>query len=132
MEQDFIDLLLGSAGITALVDRRIHWDELPQRITNPCIVMYRIDGVPDYHLQGASGLVRSRVQIDVRAESKLSASGVVTALETVLSAFTGTQGSTVFGGIFKTGERSRTDRPGQTTTYKLISMDFDVWHCAAS
>lgn len=132
METDFIDLLLGNSPLTALVSTRIHWNELPQGTTSPAIVMYRIDGVPDYHMSGPSGLVASRVQIDIRAEKPLSAVGVRDALETLLSGYTGTQGSTEFVGIFKQSERSRPDRPGQTKTYHLISSDFDVWHCAAS
>ena len=132
MEVDLIALVLADSALDALVGNRIHWNVLPQAVTNPCVVMYRIDGVPAYAMLGPTGLVFSRIQIDVRAATYLEAVNAKNALEAVLSGYTGTIGSTVFRGIFKLSERHRSERPGGSETYHIVSSDFDVWHIAAS
>ena len=70
MEAALIAKLLATAGVTALVSTRINWGRRPQGSALPCIVLHRIDGTPDVHHGGRSGLVSSRVQVE-RVEQEL-------------------------------------------------------------
>lgn len=134
MEEDFLDLLTGDAGIVALVGANtgslagpsIYWHNLPQASKDPNVVLYLISGGENYTMRGPSSLVGRRVQIDVRALSQTKAWEVSRAIKTRLSGFKGVQGSTQFDGIFLDSERQETETPKDKTYYR-VSMDFLVW-----
>ncbi len=128
MEADFIDLLLDASGVTALVGTRVHWSVLPQSTDNPAVVLHKIDGVPDYTMAGPSGLVSSRVQIDVRGDSFASAISARDAIDSVLSGYAATQGDTILQGIFKLSERQGFEKPSGLPGYHKISTDWRVCH----
>jgi len=63
MEQEITNLL-------STVAPRRYWGRAPQTApARPYVVLSRVSGVHDYHNQGDSGLVASRVQIDVYADT---------------------------------------------------------------
>ena len=61
--------LLASAGVSSLVGTRIYQLLLQQGVTYPAIRVQLISEPRDYHLRGADGSVRSRVQIDAYAQA---------------------------------------------------------------
>lgn len=131
MEAALIAKLLASTGITALTSTRINWLRRPQGETIPAIVLHRIDGQPDYHHAGPSGLVESRIQIDCWAGSYKSAKAVARAVDAAFSGQTFIQGAIRFDVILIVDERDDTfDEPGQT--YFRTSLDLFVHHAAAS
>jgi hypothetical protein len=130
MEAALIAKLLATAGITALVSTRINWSRRPQGAALPAIVLHRIDGTPDVHHAGASGLVVSRVQVDCWGASYGSAKAVARAVETAITAQTFTQGATRFDVILIDSERD--DSTDETTPLFRTSLDLMVHHASAS
>jgi hypothetical protein len=130
MEAALIAKLLATAGITALVSTRINWSRRPQGAALPAIVLHRIDGTPDVHHAGASGLVVSRVQVDCWGASYGSAKAVARAVETAITAQTFTQGATRFDVILIDSERD--DSTDETTPLFRTSLDLMVHHANAS
>lgn len=80
MEQSLINLLLGNAGLAALVGTRINWNTLPQGSSLPSVALHLITGQPDYTYQGRQGLRKSMVQIDCWGGSFSSAIAVKNAV----------------------------------------------------
>ena len=130
MEAALIAKLLATAGVTNLVSTRINWSRRPQGSALPAIVLHRIDGTPDVHHGGASGLVVSRVQVDCWAASYGSAKAAARAVETAVTAQTFTQGATRFDVILIDSERD--DSTDETTPLFRTSLDLMVHHANAS
>lgn len=119
-------LLLNAASVTALVSTRIYWGCAPQSVPGrPYLVLQVVDGNPDYHMQGASGYVPSRVQVDCYGETYTSTKKAARAAKTALS---GQRGG-IFQGIFIDSER---DLPaadaGEVTNLFRTSVDIMVHH----
>lgn len=130
MEAALIAKLLASAGVTALVSTRINWLRRPQGEALPAIVLHRIDGTPDVHHGGASGLVVSRVQVDIWAASYGSAKAIARAVETAIAAQTFTQGAVRFDVILIADERDSTF--DELTPLFRTSLDLMVHSANAS
>lgn len=58
------DRLLAIGALTALVSTRVYQLRLPQSATFPAVRVQLVGEVEDVHLRGASGLSRTRVQVD--------------------------------------------------------------------
>lgn len=130
MEVALRALLAAYAPLNALVGTRIVWNEIPQASADPNVSLFNIVPGVSYHYQGPSSLKGALVQINVRALSFGSAVAVRDAIEARLSGFRGTQGSTVFGGIFLRDTRSSKEKPA-SVEYHIMQMDFEVWHSPA-
>lgn len=89
MEEDLVALLLGTAGITTLIGDRLTWDRRQQGASLPALVLTTVSRVPDYTMASASGLERSRIQVDCWATTRASANALGAALRTALSGFNG-------------------------------------------
>lgn len=104
---------------------RHHWVRAPQKTPLPYIVLSRIGGRRDYHLQGASGLVASRVQVDCYARSYLECKALARAVALILSGYRGG----VIQGTFLDSER---DLPasdsGEVNHLFRVSLDFMIHH----
>jgi hypothetical protein len=128
MEEALRTFLLAGTDLAALVGTRVHWVRSPQAAASPRVVLYRIDGLRDMHMQGPSGLVASRVQVDCIGASYGSAKTVARAVEAILSGYSGSAGGIRFEGCFLIGERD--DFEDTDTPDKLFrtSLDFNIWH----
>lgn len=131
MEAALIAKLLANSALTALVSTRINWSRRPQGEALPAVVLHRIDGQPDYHHAGPSGLVVSRVQVDAWASSYGSAKSVARAVEAAVTGFAFTQGAIRFDVILVASERDSTDEIAPNTYFRT-SLDLMVHHAAAS
>lgn len=104
---------------------RRFWVRAPQGTARPFVVLNRVSGVHDYHLQGASGYVASRVQVDSYADSYTEAKGVA---RSAIDALSGHRGGTIQG-IFIDSER---DLPaadsGEVNQLFRTSVDFIIHH----
>lgn len=126
MEESLVALLLNAAGVTALVPAaHIEWGRSSQGTAVPYIVLQRISGLPDYHMQGASGYVASRVQVDVYSDKYTATKKAARA---VIAALSGYRGG-IFQGIFIDSER---DLPavgaGEVTNLFRTSIDIMIHH----
>lgn len=131
MEAALLAKLLASTGVTALVSTRINWLRRPQGEALPAIVLHRIDGAPDVHHAGASGLVVSRVQMDAWASTYWSAKAIARAVQTAITAQTFTQGAIRFDVILIADERDSTFDEAPETLFRT-SLDLMVHHALAS
>ena len=120
--------LLGASALTALTSTRVYWGVAPQNVAKPYVVMYRVSGIRDMKMSGASGLVESRVQIDSFGTTYASAKGVARQIEARLSGYRGTQSSIVFDGCFLIAERDGYEPDASPDDLHRVSLDFTVWH----
>lgn len=120
MEQALRTLLLPAAP-------RCYWSRAPQSPApaRPYVVLHRISGVRGYTFQGDDGLVESRVQIDVFADTYASVRSTADAITETISGHRDTN----FRGIFIDTERSLPglDGPDPNELFR-ISIDAIVWH----
>lgn len=119
--KELITVLLAS-----VAGGRRYWVAAPQdESVKPYLVLNRIDGVPDYHLQGASGLVESRLQIDIYDASRWGAETTSRQVKSILSGYRGG----MIRGVFINDER---DLPasdaGNVTQLFRISLDLTIIH----
>lgn len=130
MEAALLARLLATAGVTTLVSTRVNWSRRPQGEALPAIVLHRIDGTPDVHHGGESGLVVSRVQVDCWGSTYGSAKAVARAVEAAITAQTFTQGVVRFDVILIADERDSTF--DETTPLFRTSLDLMVHSANAS
>lgn len=128
MEEALRAVLLGDAGLAALVLDRIEWVSAPQGTPYPRIEMTRISGTRDYVMQGPSGLVESRVQFDCDGLTYASCKTVARALLNKLSGFSGSQNTFYFQGCFCEGERDGFEDGLAPDKIFRTSLDFMIWH----
>jgi hypothetical protein len=88
-------------GLLAPAASNRYWGRAPQGIKAPYLVLYRISGTPQYTMQGPSGYVASRVQIDCFAASYGAAKALARAVKVALSGYRGG----AFMGVFVVADR---------------------------
>lgn len=119
MEEAITALLASVAG------GRRYWGRAPQTVSRPFLVLSRIDGVPNYVMQWASGYVASRVQIDAYADTYTAAKAAARAAIAVLSGY---RGGDILG-IFVDSQR---DLPaadaGEVNHLFRVSIDIMIHH----
>ena len=130
MEYALIAKLLATVGITGITGTRSNWSRRPQGEALPAIVLHRIDGAPDYHLQAPSGLVESRVQMDCWGDDYVAAKDLARAVETALSGQAFVQGAIRFDVILIVDERDSTFDEAPDTFFRT-SLDLIVRHAVA-
>jgi hypothetical protein len=106
MQTKLAGLLLAYSPLAALVGNRVQWDTLPQGQPLGQIAMTLVTGIPDYHMQGASGLHLSRVQFDCRDGTAAKARAIAEALCDRLSGFRGVYQGYQFQGCFQVNQRT--------------------------
>lgn len=128
MQEALTALLLADTAIAGLTGDgdRLYWNVAGQGKPDPMAVLYLISGVPDYHMQGPSGLVESRVQIDCRAGTVAEALALARAIEARLSGYRGTRDGIKFMGVFKQSERARFDDQPAPGTH-MHSADYQIF-----
>lgn len=130
-------LVLGESAITAIIGSgaasRMYPVVLKQGVKDPSIVYQRISGVGDHHMQGASGLAQSRIQIDCWAASIDTATTLANLVKERIDGFRGSvqwdensPGNAIeFQGIFFDSEREGWDN--EAGLYR-VSRDYAVFH----
>lgn len=126
-------LLDDSAISTQVGGARIYPIKLPQGQVQPSIVFMRVSGLGDHHMQGPSGLARSRIQIDCWAQSAQTAVELANLVKERIDGFRGSMewdddspgNAVVVQGIFFESERE--DYDDAVKLYR-VSRDFFVWY----
>jgi Protein of unknown function (DUF3168) len=103
--------LLADAGIAAAVAERIYPVRAPQGSAVPLVVYRLIGEDSDYHMGGASGLVRQLFQLDTYAAGADAAAELAGALRTRLDGFRGPMADVRVQGVFFQTEDDATSVP---------------------
>lgn len=128
MEEALVEWLLADTAITALVERRINWSERPQTTALPALVLHRITGVRDFHMQGPSGLVRSVVQADCWGRTHKEAVNLSRSVRARLNGI-GRNDIASFQSVQLQNERQTFETgAGAAERYYRTSLDFELWH----
>lgn len=64
-----------------------YWVRAPQSVSRPYVLLQRVDAPPNYHMQGASGYVAIRVQIDVYADTYTEVTAISRQIKGILSGY---------------------------------------------
>jgi hypothetical protein len=93
----------------------------------PAVVIHRIDGARDYAMQGPTGLVSSRLQIDCWAKTYTAAKTLARAVAAVLS---GIRDDDIgIQGVFIDSERDLGESGSNQAEYLYRTMlDLNIWH----
>ena len=119
MEQSLTDLLAPVAG------GQRYWVRAPQKKPRPYVVLNRVGGEQNYHMQGPSGFVSSRVQIDCYADRYSDVTAVARAVKALVSGY---QGGAIQG-IFVESERNLPAADaGEVSSLFRTSIDITVLH----
>lgn len=120
-----MEALLTSLLATVAGGRR-HWVRKPQsEAGRPYIIMQRVTRLPGYTMQGATGHIFSRLQVDIYGETFSSTKAVSDQVKSVLSGYA----AGIIQGIFVAGERDLTaSDPGDELILFRISLDFTIHH----
>jgi hypothetical protein len=131
MEEALMAFLLADAGLRSVVGSRINWQERPQASRLPALVLHRTGGDHDYSMDGPTGLVWSRVQMDGWARTYTEALTVARAALHAAHRLKGVYQNTRFQGIFVDGQRDlKTDLNNVDLSERLkaVSVDLRIWH----
>lgn len=129
MEEALVAFLLADAALAGLVATRITWQSRPQGEALPAVTLQRVSGARDYHMQGPSGLVQSRVQVDCWGATYASALAVSRAVRSLLSGIRTETGGIELQGAFIDGERHDFEKDGNAAqAFHRVMIDFQVWH----
>lgn len=122
MEEDFLALLRGSAGVLAYVPATsMSVGDLVQGRPDPRIVCQEVSGAEGYTHGGKDGLRSGRMQVDCYGRSYAEAKAIARAVEATAHTYRGGR----FGGIFQ--QSARDDREGGANEADRpfrISLDF--------
>lgn len=125
MEETIVALLLNDSAVSLIAGQRVNWSERGQGAALPAVVLHRISGVRDYHMEGASGLVQSRVQADCWASTYKDAVRLSRAVRAALSGYRA--GDTQ--GAFIDAERQSVEKEADgAQRFFRVSLDFKIWH----
>lgn len=123
--------LLADPAIAAIVANRVFATVIPQGVNSASVVVSLISGRGDHHMEGASGLGRSRLQVDAWAPGADVATALGNAVRDRIDGFRGVMGegdaAVTVQGIFLADERDGYD--DATKLYRLgrdYFVDFDT------
>ena len=126
MEDALTDLLLAYGPLTALVGQDVTPSVRLQATGLPAVVITRVSGARDYHMEGPSGLTRSRMQIDCYGSTWPQAKSVARAVIARLSGFNGKATASVIRSAMLDSERHFFEGEDPEAVHRF-SLDFDVW-----
>lgn len=119
MEETLTTLLAGVA------NGKRYWTRAPQGEVPPYVVLRRVSGLSDYHMQGNSGYETNRVQADCYGATYKEAE---TTARAVKQAIDGRRTADIKG-IFLEGERDLPEEDsGAVNNLFAVSLDFMVHH----
>ena len=119
-------------GITAIVGTRIYATVPPSSPTFPFITFQVFSDVPEHHMDGAVGLTRVLMNIEVWAFVVAEQQAISEALRNELDGFRGAMGTEVLQvrNCFMENRNSfqEPDKQGKNLPVHRSSLDFSIWH----
>lgn len=130
MKEALTTYLLGQSALTDLVGTRVHWTRLPEGETaRPFVLLREVVATEPYHLEGPTGLTRTRLQVDVYADLVLGATEVARIIDGLLGGYVGTVGGVAFDHIMKISMRdgAAEEMDGAGILSRVIVEFYCVW-----
>lgn len=131
MEEAFRAYLIGWAGLAALIGDGVYWGARPQGSPLPAVVLTTIDGRADYTLDGPSGLIAARVQVDCWANAYLEARDAGRAVIAAAAAIAGTRDGWRFDSALVDGFADGSEAVEGGTIKFRRRVDLILWHAKA-
>jgi len=123
--------LVGTAGVTALVGKRVHHLALPQNCSYPAIVIQQISGgrVGSMGSVGGSGDAHPIIQITSWGTTITSAKTVCDAVRVTTDGFSGSMGSTTVKAVILQNEIDTEDYDVKSDRrYFGVIQEYEIWH----
>lgn len=95
LEEGLVTYLMQAAGVSDLIGSRLRPNKLKQSDILPGVTYTVLSEFTQYGIAETSGLPTRRLQIDIWAETYLSAQAVYTKLRTLLNGYRGSMGDVV-------------------------------------
>ncbi len=127
-------LITNDSTVAALVVSRVYPVLAPQGAAIPYVTFQRISGPRVYHMGGATGLARVRMQVDCFAADYVAVKALATAVRGALEAQRGSLGGAGLKINFRMmhledDQDSGPDiTPGAATGIRRVTQDWDIWH----
>jgi hypothetical protein len=134
MEQQLMTLILADSGVSSAVGTSVFWNTVPQAEDYPLVLMTRVGGFVDYHSDGPSGLVESRVQLDCYSETYLQARSIADAVVAFVNTLKRTESGAIrfnAGFVVSQDARFEVSSEGSRKLHRVV-IDATIWHSAAS
>lgn len=126
LEESLFVAVAGDAAVNALAGQRVYPNRLPQKVTYPCVMYFRVSTVRDYHQSGSDGVPQARIQINSYGATYKEAKDLAKAVFDVLDGFNGTlgdlQGANVLG-VFSEDEMDDYD---DELKVEVVVQDFRI------
>lgn len=124
------DRMLGVTAVSSLVAARVYWQQLPQAVTFPAVVLREISNEEVAHLRGTSGVSVTRVQIDCYSPDYTAAFALREAIRQRVRPWRGTQGSVFVHSVVQGSRNSfyLEPRDGTETGRHVCTIDFLIHH----
>lgn len=127
------DLLKDDSAVSSIVGTRVYPIILPQGETSPSVVYHIISEDTDYNMDGPSGLVQTRMQLDAVALTQTGAFDLADVVKNVLSGFSGSVSvgtssppeEIVIRGVFHINGRDIYD---SIAKLYLSQRDYMIWY----
>ena len=103
------------------------YDEANQDVSGDYVTTQKISGVRDHTHQGASGLVRARIQFSIFSSTYIAGKTIAASIASVLDGYSGTmQSSVTVGSCLYEDE---TDQGYQTNEdLHHLTVDYMIWY----
>jgi hypothetical protein len=103
----------------------VDWNETLQGEIGTRVVLYRISGGADYVMEGPSGLVQARVQVDCHAGTFGTAKALAREVKAAISGWR--DGADILG-VFLDAERDLQPDAGYGHLSGRVTLDFNIHH----
>jgi len=124
IEEALTTYLLAQTGLTALIDRRFFYEEMPQGATFPAVVCIKVSDIKDHYLTTQSTLESPMLQFTAYASTKAGARAVSNQLKAALCDYTGTLSGVVVQYIRLENELSGLEKSSDGTV-KVYTEDLE-------
>lgn len=108
--------------ISSLCDGRVYYVTAPQDVGTPYIVFFKVSAPRQHSHDGASGLVRVRMQFSIFSDTYLEAKETAQALQAILQGYRGTSEEVDIQAIFYEDENDFYDE------LYHVACDYMIWH----
>ncbi len=134
LESDLLTFLASKTTITSLVSSRIYPNKAPLGVTYPCVTYFKVSATRIRDMDGASGMVHSRIQINAWDNTPTtgysSVKAIADAIRKEVDNYTGAMGSTTVDAVQLLEEADLLDKKLATDVVVPygVRQDFQIRH----